>query len=93
MKSTIHCTDKYEAQKLAAMMHAEEDAEAQLVEVINVIGEECLVRLRDSSVHSILLADADNAARFADFVQSVKDGTHRIVDAKADGDMISVEKS
>lgn len=93
MKITVHCADKYEAKKLAAMLYAEEDSEAQIAEIINVIGEECVVLLRDHSVHSILLTDKENATLFADFVQSVKDGEHRIRGGKADGEMVTVEKS
>ncbi len=92
MKAVVRCADKYEAQKLASMMHTEGDIEAQLAEVLNVIDEECIVCLRDSSVHSILLADTENATRLADFVQSIKDGDHKVVGAETDGDMVSVEK-
>lgn len=93
MKSSIQCVDKYEAQKLASMLYAKDGVEAQLAEILNVIGTECVVRLRDGSAHSILLIDTENATRFADFIQSIKDGAHKIVGGKADDDIVIIEKS
>lgn len=92
MKVTIQCADKYEAQKLSSVLYVKDDVNAQLAEILDVIGEECVVMLRDSSAHSILLSDPQNAALLADFVQSVQDKTHQIVDVQIDGELVSIEK-
>jgi len=89
---TVRCRDAYEAQKLAGFARSEAGAPAPLAEVLDVIGEECVVALRDSSAHSVILADGENAALLADFVQSVHEGAHAITSAMAHGDAVTLEK-
>ena len=92
MMETVRCRDAYEAQKLAGFARSEAGAAAPLAEVLDVIGEECVVALRDSSAHSVILADGENAALLADFVQSVHEGAHAITSAVAQGDAVTLEK-
>ncbi|MDD9843762.1 MAG: hypothetical protein OXU85_07755 [Thaumarchaeota archaeon] len=92
MMETVRCRDAYEAQKLAGFARSEAGAPAPLAEVLDVIGEECVVALRDSSAHSVILADGENAALLADFVQSVHEGAHAITSAMAHGDAVTLEK-
>ena len=92
MKVTIRCADRYEAQKLASITHAEKGVDVQLDEIINVINEECIISLHDQSAHSILLHDISNAIRLADFIQSVCEGIHKIVNTKIENDTITIEK-
>ena len=88
----MRCRDAYEAQKLAGMASAGDGGVAPLAEVLDVIGEECIVALRDSSAHSVILHDAPSAAALADFVQSVHEGTHALAAAEASGDSVTLEK-
>ncbi len=92
MRETVRCRDAYEAQKLAGIAYAEDGGTAQLTEILDVIGEECVVALRDSSAHSVILHDTKNAAVLADFVQSIHDGTHEMVAARASDEYVTLEK-
>jgi len=77
MKKTIRCRDKYEAQKLASMLWGK-DGRMSVQEILNAIDNEIIVLLADGSAHSIVLEDSSNAEAFADFMQSVLEGTHQI---------------
>ena len=92
MKITVRCEDKYQAQNLLRFAHPQDKTSSQLAEVLDIIDKECVVALHDSSAHSVLLYDARDAVRLADFVQSVRDGVHKIVGAWATDETVTIEK-
>ena len=81
MKRKIKCLDKNEAEKLASMIFIKEGKETYITEILNIIDNEIVVKLRDKSAHSILLKDNSQVESFADFIQSVFEKQHKIVDA------------
>jgi len=81
MKISITCRDKYEAQKLASLVYIPKDNEALITEILNIVENELVVSLKDHSAHSIILKDNQNVEAFADFLQSVFEKKHRIVNA------------
>ena len=80
MKSTIICQDKYEAQKLASLIFIKDGKETFINQVLNIIENEIVISLKDKSAHSILLKDFKQVESFADFIQSVTDKEHKIID-------------
>ena len=92
MKIKIICEDKYEAQKLASLIFIKEGKETYITSILNVIKNELVISLKDKSAHSILLKDEENVEKFADFIQSVVDKEHRLVDTKIIGNEIEVIK-
>ena len=82
MKRKIICFDKYEAEKLAGLIFIKDGKETFIIEILNVIDNEIVVKLKDKSAHSILLKDKVNVEKFADFIQSVIDKEHRLVSTK-----------
>ncbi len=80
MKRKIKCLDKNEAEKLASMIFLKEGKETYIIEILNIIENEMVVKLKDKSAHSILLKDNSQVESFADFIQSVFEKEHRIVD-------------
>ncbi len=93
MRARVSCEDAYEARKLAGLIYASESGETNIESVLNTVGNELVIALKDKSAHSILLEDASGAEAFADFVQSVTDGEHGIVRAVAEGRHVDVEKA
>ncbi len=56
--------------------------ETYITSILNVIGNEVVISLKDGSAHSIVLRDEKNVDAFADFIQSVIDGEDRLVSAR-----------
>ncbi len=81
MKLKIKCIDKNEAEKLASMIFIKEGKEMYIIQILNIIDNEIVVKLKDKSAHSILLKDNSQVESFADFIQSVFENQHKIVNA------------
>jgi hypothetical protein len=92
MKIQISCQDKHEASKLASLIFIKDGKEMFLSAILNVYDNEVVVALKDKSAHSIVLKDASEVERFADFIQSVLDKTDKIVDATATNDVVEIVK-
>jgi len=82
MKINIACDDEYEAQKFASLIFIKDGKETYISSILNVIGNELVISLKDKSAHSILLKDQANVEKFADFIQSVIDKEHKLVSTK-----------
>ena len=92
MKINITCEDKYEAQKLAALIFIKDGKETYITGIINVVENEMVISLKDKSAHSILLKDGENVEKFADFIQSVIDKEHTLVSTKILEHIIEIVK-
>ena len=82
MKIIVTCDDKYEAQKLASLIFINDGKETFITSILNIIGNELVISLKDKSAHSIVLKDESNVEKFADFIQSVIDKEHKIISTK-----------
>ena len=92
MKRKIKCLDKNEAEKLASMIFLKEGKETYIIEILNIIENEMVVKLKDKSAHSILLKDNSQVESFADFIQSVFENEHKIVDTIIADDEVEIIK-
>ncbi|NIM26502.1 MAG: hypothetical protein GTN35_00745 [Nitrososphaeria archaeon] len=92
MKIKVSCEDKYEAQKLASLIFIKDSKETYITKILNVIENEVVVELKDKSAHSVLLADASQVELFADFIQSVVDKVHKIIQTKVFNKEIEITK-
>ena len=92
MKINIICDDKYEAQKLSALIFIKEGKETYITGILNIVKNELVVSLKDKSAHSILLKDEENVEKFADFIQSVMDKETKIVSTKILEHVVEVVK-
>ncbi len=92
MKRKIKCLDKYEAEKLASMIFIKEGKETYIIEILNIIENEIVVKLKDKSAHSILLKDNSQVEVFADFIQSVFENQHKIINTSISDDEIEIIK-
>ena len=70
MKINVFCQDKYEAQKLSALIYVQDSKETFIKEIVNVFENELVIALKDKSVHSILLKNSTQVEKLADFMQS-----------------------
>jgi len=92
MKINITCDDKYEAQKLSALIFVKEGNETYITGILNVVKNEVVISLKDKSAHSILLQDEENVERFADFVQSVIDKEHKLISTRILEQVVEIVK-
>ena len=79
---TIFCQDKYEAQKLASLIFIDKTKETYVTKILNVIENEIVLLVEDKSAHSIILKDNDQSLLFTDFIQSVIEKKHKIMNTK-----------
>ena len=92
MKRKISCLDNNEAEKLASLIFIKDGKETFITEILNVIDNELVVKIKDKSAHSILLKDKSQVESFADFIQSVFDKEHKIIDTLTVGDEVEIIK-
>lgn len=92
MKAKISCRDKYEAQKLAGLLFTEDNKETYITQILNVVETEVVVALKDKSAHSILFNSEQDVETFADFLQSVIEKKHKIVETKTNNIEIEIIK-
>ena len=89
---TIHCRDKYEAQKLGSLIFVNETKETYIAEILNVIENEIILSIKDKSAHSVILKDSNQAVNFLDFIQSVVEKKHKITDTKLIDNVVKITK-
>ncbi len=92
MKLKIKCLDKNEAEKLVSMIFIKEGKETYIIQILNIIDNEIVVKLKDKSAHSILLKDNSQVESFADFIQSVFENRHKIVNASTSENEVEIIK-
>jgi hypothetical protein len=92
MKIRVSCDDKYEAQKLSSLLFIKDANETFITAILNIVGNELVVALKDKSAHSILLKNETQVDVFADFIQSVIDKEHKIVSTMVLGQDVEIVK-
>jgi Txe/YoeB family toxin of Txe-Axe toxin-antitoxin module len=92
MKIRISCEDKYEAQKLSSLLFIKDANDTFITAILNIVGNELVVALKDKSAHSIILKDETYVEKFADFIQSVIDKEHKIVSTVIVGQDVEIVK-
>ena len=92
MKISVVCDDKYEAQKLASLVFIKGGKETYISGILNVIGNELIISLKDKSAHSILLENSQDVEIFADFIQSVIDKEHKLISTKITENSVEIVK-
>ncbi|MCE9618167.1 MAG: hypothetical protein K8Q88_07420 [Nitrosarchaeum sp.] len=92
MKVRVSCDDKYEAQKLSSLLFIKDANETFITAILNIVGNELVVALKDKSAHSIILKDEIQVEVLADFIQSVIDKEHKIVSTVIFGQDVEIVK-
>ena len=92
MKKKIVCEDEYEAQKLAGLTYVKQDKETFITGILEIIENEVVISAKDKSAHSILLKDKFEVESFADFIQSVAEKKHRIIETRILNNAIEITK-
>jgi hypothetical protein len=88
----IICQDEYEAHKLASLIFVKEGKETFITEILNVFDNEVVISIKDKSAHSIVLKDENQVEKFTDFLQSIVDKKHSILDTITNEDTVEIIK-
>ncbi len=92
ISTKIVCQDEYEAQKIASLIFVKEGMETFITEILNVFGNEVVISIKDKSAHSILLKDKSQVDVFIDFIQSVIEKKHKILDTRINENTVEMIK-
>ena len=92
INTSIVCQDKYESQKLASLIFVKEGHETFITEILNVFDNEVVFSIKDKSAHSGLLRDKNQVEIFIDFIQSIIDKKHKILDTTTNDDVVKIFK-
>ena len=92
ISTSIICQDRYESQKLASLIFVKEGHETFITEVLNVFDNEVVFSIKDKSAHSVLFRDKDQVGIFIDFIQSIVDKEHEILDTATNDAIIKIFK-
>ena len=84
--------DKYEAQKLASLIFVKEGNETFITEIIDVFETEIVIAIKDKSVHSIVLKDKEQVAKFTDFMQSIIEKKSNIIGTSTNEELVEIVK-
>ena len=88
----ITCQDKYEAQKLASLIFVKKGNETFITEILNIFDNEVVILIKDKSAHSVVLKDDKQVEIFIDFIQSVVEKKHKIIDTITNEDSVEIFK-
>ena len=92
INTSIVCQDKYESQKLASLIFVKEGHETFITEILNVFDNEVVFSIKDKSAHSVLLRDKNQVEILIDFIQSIIDKKHKILDTTTNDDVVKIFK-
>jgi hypothetical protein len=76
------CEDNYEAEKLSSIFTLQKDGSLYVIEIVKVIENEVIVKLKDGSYHSILLKDPENALNLIKIFSQITSTQTRIISTK-----------
>ncbi|MBC8250253.1 MAG: hypothetical protein H8E89_01540 [Candidatus Nitrosopelagicus sp.] len=91
-KIEIIAQDKYEALKLGSLIFVKEGNETFITGIIDVFGTEIVISIKDKSIHSIVLKNKEQVAKFTDFMQSIIERKGKIVDTITNEDLVEITK-
>ncbi len=63
-----------------------------ITEILDVFDNEVVISIKDKSAHSIVLKDKNQVETFTDFLQSIVDKKHRILDTMTNEDTVEIIK-
>ena len=92
ISTSVVCQDKYESEKLASLIFVKEGNETFITEILNVFDNEVVFSIKDKSAHSVLLKDKAQVEIFIDFIQSIVDKNHKILDAVTNDEIVEIFK-
>lgn len=79
MKYKFICQDSYEAEKLTSIFALQKDNTLFISNIVRIIDNEVVVKLKDGSHHSILFKDDINAYKLEQFFNELLSKKGRVI--------------
>ena len=73
-------------------LFVKEGKETFITQILDVFDNEVVISIKDKSAHSIVLKDKNQVETFTDFLQSIVDKKHRILDTMTNEDIVEIIK-
>jgi len=86
----FECDDKNEAEKLAGFLAIQEDNSIFLHGLANIVQNEVVIILKDSSSHSIMMKDRDTALRLKSLIEEVLLQKKRILGSNSEDSVTEI---
>ncbi len=87
MKYKFICLDSYEAEKLTSIFALQKDNTLFVSNIVKIIDNEVVVKLKDGSHHSILFKDDINSYKLGQFFKELLARKSRVVGTNYVGDV------
>ena len=93
MKYKFICQDSYEAEKLTSIFALQKDNTLFVSNIVKIIDNEVVVKLKDGSHHSILFKDDTNSYKLEQFFKELLARKNRVVGTNYVGDVAFINLS
>ena len=87
------CQDSYEAEKLTSIFALQKDNTLFASNIVRIIDNEVVVKLKDGSHHSIMFKDEINSYKLEQFFKELLSRNGRVTDTKYVGDVAFISLS
>jgi hypothetical protein len=86
----FECLDSYETEKLGSMLLPDKDSVHFVIEVIKIIDNEIILKLKDKSCHAVLMKDNTNAVKLKEFVRELIFGAMVVIKTYGQENILNV---
>ena len=86
----FECLDSYETEKLGSMLLPDKESVHFVIEVIKIIDNEIILKLKDKSCHAVLMKDNTNAVKLKEFVRELIFGSMIVINSFGQEDILNV---
>ena len=93
MKYKFICQDSYEAEKLTSIFALQKDNTLFISDIVRIIDNEVVVKLKDGSHHSILFKDDINSYKLEQFFKELLSRKSRVIGTSYIGDVAFINLS
>lgn len=93
LKHKFICQDSYEAEKLTSIFTMQKDNTLFIREIVRIIDNEAVVKLKDGSHHSILFKDDINSYKLERFFNELLSRNGKVTETNYEGDVAFISLS
>jgi hypothetical protein len=93
LKHKFICQDSYEAEKLTSIFANQKDNTLFISEIVRIIDNEAVVKLKDGSHHSIMFKDDINSYKLERFFNELLSGNWQVTETNYVGDVAFISTS
>ena len=93
MKFKFICQDSYEAEKLTSIFALQKDNTLFVSNIVRIIDNEVVVKLKDGSHHSIMFKDEINSYKLEQFFKELLSRKGQVTETKYVGDVAFISLS